>query len=387
MTQKRCRIRFAGTVLMLCVGSLLSGGACAASETRPIQIVAGPWLQLSEVGNMAVCWLTDRPSTGEVAYGEGLAKKAHASQYGLKEASELHRVTLTGLAPGTQVSYQVTSREIRRFNAYNVQFGESVTSAPSAFHVPDPNAEQVSFALFSDLHESTKLLPDLVRVTDAKHRDFVVFDGDFFNSVDTEEQVVSRFLQPVSREFASEVPFVFVRGNHDARGAYARRLPEYLSLPGNPFVSSFKIGPAAMLVLDTGEDKPDDHREYSGLVDFSAWRAEETGLLEGLVSAEAWKSASFRVLLAHVPDVSQWHALLDKAGLDLQIAGHYHSLEFQRPPGTFPVLIASGDARQSPDSYPAAVVTITREAIDLDMITRTGEHPGHWTLPVRKTQP
>lgn len=383
--KRRC-FRWAAILL------LLPALAYTLFAPHALAIVAGPWLQLGEKGAMTVCWLTNYPSTGEVAYGEGLVNTAHSAPYGLKEISPLHRVTLTRLAPGARVPYRVSSREIRDFFPYSVRFGKAAASKEHAFTVPDPNADHVSFVLFSDVHEVTTLLPDLIRLTNAKHRDFVVFNGDFFSNVDTENQVIARLLQTVSREFAAEVPFVFVRGNHDSRGAFARHLPEYLNLPGgNPFVSSFKIGPADFLVLDTGEDKPDSHREYSGLVDFTAWREQESALLRLLLSTETWKDAPFRILLAHIPRANDsatgWAKVLQQAGLDLQIAGHIHKLRLEQPDNAFPVLIASGDSRRKPMTYPAAIVSINSESIDVDTMTPTGEHPGHWSFPARKQTP
>jgi predicted MPP superfamily phosphohydrolase len=358
---------------------------------HPMRMLAGPWLQLAEDGGMTVCWMTDRSSTGEVEYGEGFKNRAHHSEYGLLETGTIHRVTLTGLQPGSLVPYRVVSREIRDFFPYSVRFGATLTGGEHAFTVPNPDADQVSFVLISDLHEATALLPNILNAADVRRRDFVVFNGDYFSNIDSEYQVLTRLLQPVSQEFASEIPFVFVRGNHDSRGAFARRLPEYLALPGNPFVSSFKIGPAEFLALDTGEDKPDDHREYSGLVDFTAWRAQETQMLASLAAADAWKSASFRILLAHIPlgnaDSNGWRERFDAAGLDLQLAGHVHKTEYRANAGTFPVLIASGDSRRAPEAFPAAIVTVTRDRIDVNMITGAGAKVGHWELPVRVSHP
>ncbi len=366
-----------------------------AFDPRPPKIVAGPWLQLAEPGEMTVCWITNAPSTGWVEYGNDLSMCAHASQYGLIDAmTHIHRVTMKGLTPGTTVRYRVAAKRVFGIYPICARFGASMHDAAHTFHVPDPSASTVSFVVISDLHDCAKLLPQLAQVTDIKKRDFVVFNGDTFTHVNNEYQIISHLLRPASKLFAAEVPFVFVRGNHEARGAYARHLHEYISLPGgHPYLSSFRVGPASFLVVDTGEDKPDDHVEYFGLADFTAWRAEELQMLPSLVSTDLWKSSSFQLLLAHIPgfSASGWNTQLNSAGIDLHIAGHFHGLETMPPPSStnslgsedrrFPIQVISGDARGGLDEYVVGIVTVTPENIAVKSIDGNGKVLEQKTFP------
>ncbi|HPO16595.1 MAG TPA: FN3 domain-containing metallophosphoesterase family protein, partial [Candidatus Hydrogenedentes bacterium] len=356
-------------------------------DPRPPKIVAGPWLQLANPGEMTVCWITNVPATGWVEYGEEFSQRAHASHFGLIDAmTHIHRVTLKGLTPGASVDYRVAAKRV--FGIYPIcgRFGASMHDAKHTFRVPNPAADKVSFVVISDLHDRPDHLPQLTRVTNIKQHDFVVFNGDTFTYVNNEYQIISHLLRPASELFAAEIPFVLVRGNHEARGAFARHLPEYVSLPGgNPYVSSFRIGSASFLVLDTGEDKPDDHIEYFGLADFKTWKAEEFQMLPSLVGSDSWKSSPFQILLAHIPgfDNSEWYPQLNSAGIDLHIAGHMHCLETRMPPShanklgaedrLFPIQIIGGNARGTPDENVVGIITVTPASITMDAIDGYGK--------------
>lgn len=102
---------------------------------------------------------------------------------------------------------------------------------------------------------------------------------------------------------------------------------------------TFRRGPLGVLVLDTGEDKPDDHPVYGGLNDFAAFRTKQAEWLAGAIEAPAFKGARFKVLFCHIPlcwireketgsfcgdGRKKWHDLLVRAGVQLVISGHTH---------------------------------------------------------------
>ena len=68
---------------------------------------------------------------------------------------------------------------------------------------------------------------------------------------------------------------MYVRGNHETRGRFARSLHDYIATPNGKFYYSFDAGPVHFVVLDTGEDKEDSHPAYSGLTDFTGYREEQ----------------------------------------------------------------------------------------------------------------
>ena len=107
------------------------------------------------------------------------------------------------------------------------------------------------------------------------------------------------------------------------------------------------------VLLDCGEDKPDDHAEYNGLADYDAYRAEECAWLKKAVRSEEFLTASARIVLLHIPPAAgAWHGsvhlnelfvpVLNEAGIDLMLCGHDHRYSFH-PAGErdakFPIVV------------------------------------------------
>ncbi len=101
------------------------------------------------------------------------------------------------------------------------------------------------------------------------------FNGDILGHIEDEPQIIDHVLKPCSDLFAKEIPFIYVRGNHEARGKFARMLPNYLSTPKGSYYYAFDHGPVHFIVMDSGEDKDDTSVEYSGLADFDRYREEQ----------------------------------------------------------------------------------------------------------------
>lgn len=337
-------MRWTTTISALAVVSLL-----AAAE-EPFAISTGPCLQNPGPRSMTVMWLTNRNATGWVEYEPpgGTMQQAATSRHGLIEANQrLHRVVLTNLPPGFRGRYRVCSREILRLEAYKVEYGATTCSAPAELRTIEP-ATEVSFLVFNDIHENAAVLPQMLAAAGPEPYDLVFFNGDVFDHLDNERQLTG-FLGDVARQFASRVPFVWVRGNHEARGPFARRLPDYIALPGGSFYGAFDLGPVHFVVLDTGEDKPDTHEEYSGLADFDSYRREQAQWLREQIRTQAFQAARFRVVLAHMPFAGvasyasrpsaelpaeahgvidawrQFSPLLNQGKVEMMISGHLHS--------------------------------------------------------------
>jgi hypothetical protein len=98
-------------------------------------------------------------------------------------------------------------------------------------------------------------------------------------------------------------------------------------------------GPVHLIVLDTGEDKPDDTNVYAELNRTTAYRDEEFRWLEAHVRTNARVAdAPFRVVAMHQPQWgwlaegnARWIELANEAGVDLVIAGHRHRFSYAAP--------------------------------------------------------
>src|SRR5690606_40714122 len=83
--------------------------------------------------------------------------------------------------------------------------------------------------IFNDHHERSQTIPQLLYrfgySGNEKDFDLVVFNGDVFDDLESEEQLINQFLIPCVDVFAKQTPFLFVQGNHEVRGAFSRHLP------------------------------------------------------------------------------------------------------------------------------------------------------------------
>lgn len=161
-------------------------------------------------------------------------------------------------------------------------------------------------------------------------------------------------------------PCVFVRGNHDMRGIHAEDLPEYTPTAAGKSYYTFRTGPVWGIVLDTGEDKSDDHAEYGHTVCCEAFRREEDAFLDAVIASGAWRDAPIRLIISHNPfahrleppfDIEQprfaaWCRALRALDAQLWLTGHLHECFFEQPGGPHDTLGAPCPVLCSSDRRP-----------------------------------
>lgn len=341
-----------------------SAAPSPTQENPPLAIVHGPYLTNPGPGEMTVLWTTNKPAASWVEYASGgnfetfpqfggLVRTARPSRHGLIDAHrKQHLFRLGGLEPGKTYRYRVGSKDILQFEPYEVVFGTTVSSGVEEFRTLDPSKDEFSFVVFQDLHGQEARLTQLTARADLAQADLVFFNGDTLEAITGEDYLFAGFIDPATRLFARRLPFVYVRGNHDTRGAWARRLEEYIPPRKGRYYYAFDHGPVRFVVLDTGEDKPDDSPVYAGLVDFDRYRLKEADWLKAEISSEAFRRAVFRVVLVHMPPfgpsgyavehlTKAWGPWLNEGGVDVVLSGHYHKpYRLDPSPGknAFPVL-------------------------------------------------
>jgi hypothetical protein len=356
------------------------GDRQVAVESSP-SLLLPPYVQPLNGHSVAVTWKTAEPSFGWVEYGEtrALGNQQIAKRHGLRRANvRTHQVILKGLNPGTIYYYRVRFKTITHFEPYRVEFGtEQRTEIKTLRTLPGPN-QSVTAVIYNDLHNRWGTLEALCGAVAEVEADFAVFNGDCLADPTTARDAYEPLAAFVQAAQADEKPAVFVRGNHETRGAFARRLPRYLAWPGNRPYFAFTAGPVRWVVLDCGEDKPDTHREYSGLVDFDAFRREEGVWLKAEVASSAFRDAAWRVLVHHIPLYSdrrteqyhqgyrkEWGAILANAGVDLALNAHTHRPAFHAPGSIgnpYPIFVGGG-----PELDKATVMVVEADAKQLSL--------------------
>ena len=310
-------------------------------DTRPV-ITEGPYLVATGETTATIVWFTDTPSHAKVLYGADgdMATVAEPQIDGLVPVGLRHVVHLEGLTPGTTYSYEAVATRVVKLNAYWPDKGKDVRSGPHQFTTFDRASPTVSFSLVTDTHEDTGRINGLNQAIDWDSTEFLVHLGDAFHWLDTEEHLFRVWLRPTLAGLGHDKPMIFVRGNHELRGPFARQFRDYLPTPEGKLYYARDAGPLHLIVLDTGEDKPDDTNVYAELNRTTPYRAEELVWFREHVETEPRVSeAPFRVILMHQPGwgwlangSEEWVETANEAGVDLVIAGHQHRFSYT-PPG------------------------------------------------------
>ena len=365
-----------------------------------ISVVHGPYLQNPSEASMTIVWFTDKPGVGWVEYATGgnfktfpqfggLISTAKPVHHGLVDAGGTrHIVRIAGLAPGKAYKYRVVTKEIREFKPYEVVYGDTAVGEIHEFKTLDPHKPSVRFQVFQDIHSDIALLGSLFGIDGWETADLLFFNGDTMDALESEAGIFDGFLDFSVGRFARDIPFIYVRGNHDARGVMARRMEEYFPTRDGRFYGSFDQGPVRFVVLDGGEDKPDDSPVYAGLADFDRYRLEQAEWLKAETKGDAFRKAAFRVVVVHFPLWRRgftseqltriWGPVLNGAGVDALLAGHEHRLYRVDPAegkNVFPVLGAPPNALIRGDA--------TAAALDLKVIDNKGVILDSLTIPAK----
>lgn len=316
-----------------------------------------PYLQ-NPVGNgITVMWETTVPAYCWVEYGTDTTqlKRARTIVDGQVVCNNyLHKIRIDGLQPGQKYYYRVCSQEILLYQAYKKVFGNTAQSAFSEFTLPATDTDSFTAVVFNDLHQHTQTFRSLCQQIKNVNYDFVVFNGDCVDDPMDHNQATSFISELTEGVCGDRIPTFFMRGNHEIRNAYSIGLRDHYDYVGDRTYGSFNWGDTRIVMLDCGEDKPDDHWVYYGLNDFTQLRNEQVDFLKKELSSKEFKKAGKRVLIHHIPlygndgknlCANLWTKLLEKAPFNISLNAHTHKYAYH-PKGelgnNYPVIIGGG---------------------------------------------
>lgn len=364
---------------------------CQASAT----VLHGPYLHAPTDSSATISWTTDLPSSARVIFGVNgqLNRSAHASEHGMLTVGTVHSVRLSGLKPGQRYEYRVVNAPVFELTGYWPKTGIEKQSETFSFTTFDPRKTSVRFASITDTHENLVRLDTLMRHLKNDSLDFLVQTGDAFNDVRSEAQVFDKWLAPLlNGKLQHSIPLILARGNHDVRGPFARELVKYVPVEEGRYYFSRDAGPVHLLVMDSGEDKPDSTQVYASLNRFEEFRNEELAWFKRHTATNARaRSAPFRIVVMHQPSWgwdwsspasdssrAEWVRAANTAGVDLVIAGHDHDFSFT-PAGTkganYPVLVVGTDQ--------VAKVQASAREIRVQVIGKDGGEVKSFVVPVK----
>ncbi|RLC76675.1 MAG: hypothetical protein DRJ03_28185 [Chloroflexi bacterium] len=298
-----------------------------SGQSRGLLLLRGPYLQSVAANSIIVAWETDRPSHGEVVYGE-------AEEYGASVADPAlgarHVVTLTGLAPYTLYHYRIVSD------------GEPL-GADAAFRTAaGPDQAEFTFVVFGDTRTQHQVHREVVARILEQGTDFVLHTGDLVdNGWDTGQWAA--FFE-IERELMARASLFPALGNHESNSPLYF---DFFHLPGNERWYTFDYGNARFVCL-----------QVDGFADFGPGSEQYGWLEETLVAnTQPWLFVYFHVpLYGSVPPHSAPFAemeetaqralapLFERYGVDMVFSGHKHSYERNEVNGVTYIVTAGGGA-------------------------------------------
>ena len=339
-----------------------------ASDHRPLTVqlrmpmkaselfLTKPYLQNPVNNGMTIMWETTIPAYSWVEYGTdttNLSRKRLIIDGQAEFNESIHKIRLENLTPGQTYYYRVCSQEILQYKAYSKKFGNTAKSEFYSFTMPQADTDSFTAVIFNDLHQRANVFQALLKQVENVDYDFVVFNGDCIDDPANHAQA-SRFVKLLTEGVHGDrTPTLFIRGNHEIRNAYSIGLRKHFDYVGGKTYGAFNWGDTRIVMLDCGEDKTDDHREYSGLNDFIQLRQEQMGFLQQELASKTFKKADKRILIHHIPLYGcdnlckdLWEPLLKKAPFHVAINAHTHKFA-HHPKGSlennFPVIIGGGN--------------------------------------------
>lgn len=379
--------------ILPCLVCTIPGPALHAAQNRAVPqdsiFRTEPYLQNPAGGGITVMWQTWVPSYSWVEYGTDTADTdswtmARTIVDGQVMCNgTMNRIRIDGLEPGRTYYYKVYSRQILIYQAYRKEFGETAVSPVHSFTIPPETGCDFTAIIFNDLHKRSETFKALYSHLDDIPYDFAVFNGDCIDDPADHDEATAFLSELNTTVGAADRPVFYIRGNHEIRNAYSMALRELFDYVGGRTYGAFNWGDTRIVMLDCGEDKPDTHREYYGLNDFSGLRNEQTGFLEKELSSEDFLKASRRILIHHIPIYATcddynpclelWGPLLEGAPFDICINAHTHSHAYH-PAGsagnTFPTVTGGG---YSMDNATAMILEKKGDNLSLKVLNTSGD--------------
>ncbi|NGM62520.1 phosphoesterase [Sphingobacterium sp. SGG-5] len=364
--------------------------ALAQKEVGPYRFDHGPYLQGLTDERVTVYFTTSEKGFSSIELREpndGTITRHVTIDDGLIQANNtLNAIALKGLKPDTRYEYRLFSTRIKQFRLSRNVYTDTIRTDWYSFKTVNPKAAGCTFVTTSDIHDDAKKYERLLSHTAVDQADMVFLLGDILSHFSREGQPYSSFIDVSVDKFAKEIPFVLIRGNHDTRGSLSRTYDRYIQRPDKHFYGVYSLGDTFFILLDTGEDKPDSHHDYSGLTAFEDYRKEQAEWLKQVVKTKAFKAAKHRIVMAHIPPIKDdgtstrvsvhgpdmvyklYLPILNKEKIDLMISGHTHRfqlIEKNKNVNNFPILINDNDSM--------SLYTVSAKGVHVKTVNSTGE--------------
>ncbi len=266
----------------------------------------------------------------------------------LKSNVTLHKMVVPAEELNREKKYTICLRKMIDRKPY---FSETGDVVEMSFDFKPVCSDEVRAYHISDAHTLVKMPVKAAKYFEEVRGkiDFLVLNGDVPDSSGKLEHF-DNIYDIVSELTQGNIPVIFSRGNHDMRGVCAENIAEYTPCHNGNSFFSFRLGNIWGLVIDCGEDKPDDSNEYGNTICCHAFRKRETQYIKDVIANKekeyGAEGVEHKIVIAHHPfttkqkppfDIEQelykhWAELLkENVDPEVMICGHMHTLEVLYP--------------------------------------------------------
>lgn len=318
----------------------------------------------------AVVFSTSDNSAGYIEYdynGEHI-KKFDSDNGRKRGSSTIHAIHV----PYEQLSgnsYKVGATRVIDELSYGGRSGKTIESDYIDFN--DNFGDEIDVLTVSDWHTYNEKAKEAVSYLGDYNA--VILLGDAAPGMMFEAEAEDYILAFASDLTSGAMPVIFARGNHETRGRQADDLSAYLGM--KDFYYTASLGDYNIIVLDSGEDKKDDHPEYGGMVTYEQNRKDMVNWLNTLENSDGKKT----IALSHSDeicieeDMSQTaHNKLDELGVSILLSGHLHEFDFKNE-HAYPTLIDGGINANGKGAFVASKVVLTPDNIAVTSVDNHGK--------------
>ncbi|MDR2512304.1 MAG: metallophosphoesterase [Puniceicoccales bacterium] len=295
------------------------------------------------------------------------------------------KIRLRGLKSGTRYYWRAHAKPLRG--------GATTFTKTYATRTLDPGAQKAAFTVWNDTHDNAQVIRQLHDAREPE-ADFLLWNGDVSNDVNDRKLLPALYVSPPGVDLAEGAPIFSVRGNHDVRGIWANKMTDYVDFPGGYPYYGFRVGPLGVIVLDTGEDKPDDHPSLKGVAAFQPLIRKQAAWLEQAIASPSLRDAPYRILFCHIPlrwskeqrpnyarggydyvslrGQEAWQGALARWKTQVVISGHTHKHAWLEPTAGFRFAQLVGGGRTLNDAT-RIQGSATADALRLTTLNLKGE--------------
>ncbi len=324
-------------------------------------------------GMYTVIWSTTRPGSGYLTYTYDGKDYTVYDEIGgnVLTLDTIHAVRV----PKQHIDnneFVYHSQYIGAKLAYSAVKGKTIDSEPVKFKGYNGEKE-INALVLSDIHANPYPAEKAAANFEAEPS-LIILCGDIVGEMVSKSDFLN--ILTYAHNFSKgEIPVVYARGNHEPRGEFAPEMLKYFRTTSGGLYYTFNYGPLWSVVLDGGEDKEDNHPEYSGLVDFRSYIAQETKWLANITPDE---DSAYKLCIVHQPamdsiDGSHWLEMLGEMGIDASVSGHLHRFDLHFYDGSVPFRRMVTGGKNGNNGFIATMLTFTDGKIRAAAYNDNGE--------------